>query len=332
MIISRTPFRLSYFGGGTDFPSWYIENNGKVISTTINKYCYVNTRTLPPFFKYKYRLRYYKKEELNNINNIKHPSIREVLKYKKFKEGFEMVHFADLPAQSGLGASSSFTVGLLNCVSTMLGKIPTKRQLASEAVNIEQNKIKEYVGSQDQYAAAFGGFNVINFSKNNVQVKSIPNNLKNIRELENSTVLIFTGFQRKASSVEKGKIKNIHKHENIYRKISKLTDDAEDLLSSSDNIVRDFSELIKEYWSLKKNLSNKVSNSKINNLISYCLRNGADSSKILGAGNGGFLLCLVNKKNKKYFLNKLKNKLIVPIKFENLGSQLIYYSSDEQVK
>ena len=211
MIISRTPFRISYFGGGTDFPSWYKENEGKVISTTINKYCYINTRILPPFFKYKYRLRYFKKEELNNINKIKHPSIKEVLKFKKFSKSFELVHFSDLPAQSGLGASSSFTVGLLNCINNMMGQIPTKRQLASDAVEIEQNRIKEFVGSQDQYAAAFGGFNVINFSKNNIQVKSIPNNLKNIKILEKSTVLIFSGFQRKASNVEKDKIKNIKK-------------------------------------------------------------------------------------------------------------------------
>ncbi len=330
MIISRTPFRISYFGGGTDFPDWYNKYNGKVISTTINKYCYVNTRVLPPFFKFKYRLRYYKTEEENILSRIKHSSIRETLKYKNFSDRFELLHIADLPAQSGLGASSSFTVGLLNCVNVMQGKIPTKRQLANEALEIEQKKSKESVGSQDQYAAAFGGFNVINFSKNSVQVNSIPNTLKNIKELEDATVLIFSGFQRKASLVEKKKINNIDKKKIIYKKIQLITNNAEKLLTKSDNIVRDFSELLNEYWSLKKNLSDNVSNQKINNLIKYCIDSGAEGSKILGAGNGGFLMCLVKPGNKKKFLNKLKKKLIVPIKFENLGTQIVYYSENEK--
>ena len=330
MIISRTPFRISYFGGGTDFPDWYNNYNGKVISTTINKYCYVNTRILPPFFKFKYRLRYYKTEEVNSISKIKHSSIRETLKYKNFVDRFELLHIADLPAQSGLGASSSFTVGLLNCVNAMKGNIPTKRQLANEALEIEQKKSREFVGSQDQYAAAFGGFNVINFSKNSIQVNSIPNNLKNIKELEESTVLIFSDFQRKASLVEKKKINNIEKKKIFYEKIQSITNNAEKLLTRSDNIVRDFSELLNEYWYLKKNLSNNVSNPKINNLIKYCLDSGAEGSKILGAGNGGFLMCLVKPSNKKKFLTKLKRKLIVPIKFENLGTQIVYYSENEK--
>lgn len=330
MIISRTPFRISYFGGGTDFPNWYNSNDGKVISTTINKYCYVNTRILPPFFKFKYRLRYYKIEEANSLSKIKHSSIRETLKYKNFLDRFELMHIADLPAQSGLGASSSFTVGLLNCVNAMQGKIPTKRQLANEALDIEQNKIKEFVGSQDQYAAAFGGFNVINFSKNSIQVKTVPNNLKNIKKLEESTILIFSGFQRKASLVEKKKINLIDQKVDLYRKINSITNEAEKLLTESDNIVRDYSELLKEYWYLKKNLANNVSNQRINNLIKYCLDSGAEGSKILGAGNGGFLMCLVKSQNKKKFLDKLQKKLIVPIKFENLGSQIVYYSENEK--
>ena len=330
MIISRTPFRISYFGGGTDFPDWYNYNDGKVISTTINKYCYVNTRVLPPFFKFRYRLRYYMTEEVKNVNKIKHSSIRETLKYKNFLDSLELLHIADLPAQSGLGASSSFTVGLLNCVNSMLGKIPTKRQLANEAVEIEQMKIKESVGSQDQYAAAFGGFNVITFSKDNVQVKAVPNNLKNVKELELSTILIFTGFQRKASLVEKTKIRSISRNANYYEKIQQITNEAENLLSTSDNIVRDYSELLKEYWFLKKKLSNNVSNSNIDKLIQYCLDSGAEGSKLLGAGNGGFLMCLVKPKNKKKFIEKLKKKLVVPIKFENLGSQIIYYSANDK--
>ena len=211
MIISRTPFRISYFGGGTDFPDWYNNYGGKVISTTINKYCYVNIRTLPPFFKFRYRLRYWKTEEVNKLNQIKHPSIKETLKFKRFFDSIELLHNADLPAQSGLGASSSFTVGLINCINAKKGLISSKRMLASEAAKIEQDRIGEYVGSQDQYAAAFGGFNIIKFNKNKIEVKTIPNNFDNIKILEDSTVLVFTGYQRKASLVEKKKIKNISK-------------------------------------------------------------------------------------------------------------------------
>lgn len=330
MIISRTPFRISYFGGGTDFPDWYNNYGGKVISTTINKYCYVNIRTLPPFFKFRYRLRYWKTEEVNKLNQIKHPSIKETLKFKRFFDSIELLHNADLPAQSGLGASSSFTVGLINCINAKKGLISSKRMLASEAAKIEQDRIGEYVGSQDQYAAAFGGFNIIKFNKNKIEVKTIPNNFDNIKILEDSTVLVFTGYQRKASLVEKKKIKNISKKKNLYKDINALTNEAEKILDNSKNIVRDYSELLNEYWNIKKKLSENVSNLKIDNLVRYCQKNGAEGTKLLGAGNGGFLMCLVKKKNKKKFYKNLQKKLIVPIKFENLGSQLIYYSSNEK--
>ena len=330
MIKCKAPFRISYFGGGTDFPDWYNINGGKVISTTINKYCYVNIRSLPPFFNFKYRLRYYKTEEVNNIEKIKHLSIKETLKYKNFNDSIELLHNADLPAQSGLGASSSFTVGLLNCINAKKGLISSKRKLASEAIEIEQNRIGEYVGSQDQYAAAFGGFNIIKFKKKNIEVKNIPVDLKNLKILEKSTILIFTGFQRKASLVEKKKIENINKKENLYNSINSLTNEAEKILDKSQDIVKDYSQLMKEYWNIKKNLSKNVSNREIDNLISYCLKSGADGTKLLGAGNGGFLMCLVKKKNQKKFYSKLKSKLIVPIRFDNLGSQLIYYSANEK--
>ena len=327
MIISRTPFRISFIGGGTDLPKWYNEFGGKVISTTINKYCYVNIRRLPPFFNFKYRLRYFQTEEKNLISKIQHPSIRETLKYKKYDDSFELVHTADLPAQSGLGASSSFTVGLLNCLSTLQQKMATKRGLAFDAVNIEQNKIKESVGSQDQFAAAFGGFNIINFQKSNIEVKQIPLSFNNVKELENSAILIFTGFQRRAADVEKKKLENINKLRNNYKLISDLTIEGEKLIYSSKNIIKDFSYLINEYWKIKKNLSKSVSNKKIDNLINHCKKSGAESVKLLGAGNGGFLLCLV--KNKKKFLSNLKKQMHVPIKFENLGSQIIYFSNNK---
>lgn len=330
MIISRTPFRISFFGGGTDFPAWYLNNNGKVISATINKYCYITSRILPPFFKYNYRLRYYKTEEVKKISQIKHPTIREILKYKEFNKKLELSHTADLPALSGLGSSSSFTVGLINSINALTGKMESKKTVANEACFIEQKKCNEFVGSQDQYAASFGGFNIINFSRNNVEVKLVPNSYQNIKLLENSIILIFTGFQRKANILEKEKIKNIEKKSNYYKLIYELSEEAEKKLFTSKNIVNDFSNLINEYWEIKKKLSKDVSNQKIDSMINFFKKNGASSCKLLGAGNGGFIMCLVNEKNKIKFLKKINKMLVVPISFEYSGSQIIYYSSNEK--
>lgn len=329
MIISRTPFRISFFGGGTDFPDWYLKENGKVISTTINKYSYISARYLPPFFKYKYRFRYFLKEEVKKISQIKHPSIRETLKYMRTKGDLELVHHADLPAQSGLGASSSFTVGLINSLIALEGKRISKKNLAEQAIAIEQKRIKEIVGSQDQYAAAFGGFNIFNFSKKNIEVNTVPSNNNNLKNLEKCIFLVFTGYPRSAQLIERSKIKNIDRNKKFLHNISKITDKAEKKLFTSKNILSDFSELLNEYWWYKKKLSNKVSNKKIDDLIKLGISNGAYSAKIVGAGGGGFLMFLIQPKNRKKFLEIFKSKIIVPIKFENSGSQIIYYQEPQ---
>ena len=204
MIISRTPFRISFFGGGTDYPVWYKKHGGCVISTTINKYSFITARYLPPFFNYKYRIRYYNHEETQTVGEIKHPSVRECAKYLEINKGLEIVHNADLPAQSGLGSSSTFTVGLLNTLHALQNYMPTKRELALSAIHVEQNLIGESVGSQDQTAAAFGGLNKISF--NNVQVIDVdPIIISNERrtELQDNLMLFFTGFARSASNVAK---------------------------------------------------------------------------------------------------------------------------------
>ncbi len=329
MIISRTPFRISFFGGGTDFPDWYLKENGKVISTTINKYSYISARYLPPFFKYKYRFRYFLKEEVKKISQIKHPSIRETLKYMRTEGNLELVHHADLPAQSGLGASSSFTVGLINSLIALEGKRISKKNLAEQAIEIEQKRIKEIVGSQDQYAAAFGGFNIFNFSKKNIEVNTVPSNNKNLKNLEKCIFLVFTGYPRSAQIIESSKIKNMNKNKKFLHNISQITDKAEKKLFTSKNILSDFSELLDEYWWYKKKLSTKVSNKKIDNLIKLGISNGAYSAKIVGAGGGGFLMFLIQPKNRKKFLEIFKSKIIVPIKFENSGSQIIYYQEPQ---
>lgn len=326
MIISRTPFRISFFGGGTDFPEWYIKNNGKVISTAINKYCYISARILPPFFNYKYRLRYFKDEHVSKISEIKHASIRETIRYKKIKHNLEIVHNADLPAQSGLGASSSFTVGLLNSLAGLNNELVSKKSLAMQAIDIEQKRIKEFVGSQDQMSAAFGGFNVINFNSNSIEVKPV-NSKKNIEQLEKSIFLIFTGFQRSAQKIEKKKINKINLNEKIYAEILNITQVAEEKIYNSKNIVSDFSELMNKYWWYKKKLSTDVTNHKINKIYNLGIKNGAYAGKITGAGGGGFMMFLIDKKKKIVFREIFKNYVIVPISFDKIGSQIIYNQS-----
>lgn len=324
MIISRTPFRISFFGGGTDFPKWYKHNGGKTISTTINKFSYISSRKLPPFFKYKYRFRYHKKEEVIKISQIKHPSIRETLKYLKYSENFELVHHADLPAQSGLGASSSFTVGLINTIYALQGKRISKKNLALTAIDIEQNKIKEGVGSQDQIAAAFGGFNITDYKKGSFEVKPVTA-YSNIKKLEDSILLVFTGHPRMASIIEKTKIKKINFNHKYYQQILNITNQAEDKIYTSKNIVNDFAELMDQYWWNKKKLSNEVTNKKIDNILKLGIKNGAKSGKLLGAGGGGFIMFLVDNKKKDKLIKAFENYIIVPIKFEKNGTQIIYY-------
>ena len=324
MIISRTPFRISFFGGGTDLPYWYEKYSGKVISTTINQYCYINLRILPPYFKYNYRMRYFKTEEVFKINEIKHPSIREIIKFKKLKNRLEVVHQADLPAQSGLGASSSFSVGLINCIEALNGSLISKRNLANQSIHVEQKILKEHVGSQDQVAAAFGGFNIIKFRKGNYEVNKFLN-LKNIQKLEESIVLVYSGLPRDAKNIEKEKKKNFSLNKNYLSEIQKLTEKAQKKISSSRNILSDFSELMDEYWWFKKKLSSKVSNNTIDNIFKVAKKNKALSGKVLGAGGGGFVLFLVKNKDRKNFLESFKNYMTLTPRFENLGSQIIYF-------
>ncbi len=334
MIISRTPFRISFFGGGTDYPEWYTKNKGSVISTTIDKYCYINLRSLPPFFDYSFRLRYFKKEELKKISEIKHPSIRECLKFMKFNnnERLEIVHSADLPALSGLGSSSTFTVSLLHSLHTLKNENITKKQLAMEAIHVERNLIGEKVGSQDQTAAAFGGLNHIVFENNgNLKVNNIFFSKEDTVKLEENSILLFTGLQRKANSISKDKVKNIKSHKNIdsLNDISKLTDQVlEEIFFKKKIDFKKFGEALKEQWEYKKKLSDKVSNHQIDQIFSEAYSKGAYGGKILGAGGGGFILFLVPKNKQKKFLKTFHKFLKVPFRIDNTGSQIIYYSKN----
>lgn len=332
MIITRTPFRISFFGGGTDYLDWFKNNSGSVISTTIDKYCYINLRTLPPFFDYKYRLRYFKKEEVNKISDIKHPSIRESLNFMNMpkNEGIELVHSADLPALSGLGSSSTFTVCLLHSLHTLKEENVTKKQLALEAINVEKNLIKEKVGSQDQTAAAFGGLNHIVFEKNgNIQVNNLVMPSEQIELLEQNSILLFTGLQRRANVIAGDKVKNIKKNKNYeyLHSIADLTKKSlEEIFYKKKLDFKIFGEALKEQWELKKKLSLKVSNNQIDEIFYEAYKSGAYGGKLLGAGGGGFVLFLVPKKKQKNFLKNFSKFLHVPFKFDNSGSQIIYFS------
>ena len=240
MIICRTPFRISFFGGGTDYPEWYKNYEGKVISTTINKYSYINCRYLPPFFDYKYRIRYYKREETKKIKEIKHPSVRECLNYLKFTKGVDIVHNADLPARSGLGSSSTFTVGLLHALYSLKNEMVAKKKLANEAIHIEQNLIQENVGSQDQTAAAFGGLNVIRFKNiNDINVEPVLCNKENLDKLESSLLLYFSGFSRTADKFAAKHIKQIKNKNNDLLEMLALVDESLSILNKK-NQINDF--------------------------------------------------------------------------------------------
>lgn len=326
MIISRTPFRISFFGGGTDYPVWYKEHGGAVLATSIDKYCYITLRYLPPFFDYKHRIVYSKTEQVKNISEIMHPSVRETLGFMNLDRGIEIHHDGDLPARTGLGSSSAFTVGFLNALYALKGKMVTKRQLALEAIHIEQDLIKENVGSQDQTTAAFGGFNKIEFGgEQHIEVKPITINSEKIQLFQDHLMLFFTGFVRTASEIAGEQIKKTPKRKNELERMSEMVDEAIDILNSSSLDVTDFGRLMHETWMIKRSLTDKISTNKIDKIYEDALQAGALGGKLLGAGGGGFILFFVEPKLQPKVKKKLKNLLYVPFKFENLGSQIIYY-------
>lgn len=326
MIISRTPFRISFFGGGTDFPVWYKQNGGAVLSTTIDKYCYISCRRLPPFFEYKHRIVYSKYEQTNEIDEIVHPSARETFRFMDIKDGLEIHHDGDLPARSGLGSSSAFTVGLLHALYALKGNIVTKKKLSLEAIHIEQEMIKENVGSQDQVAVTFGGLNRIEFKGNhNIGVTPITINKARRQQFQDHLMLFFTGFSRLASEIEADKLGQISKKEAELSKMYGMVDKAVGILDGEGDLSG-FGELLNESWILKKSLSDKVSTPDIDTIYKTALNNGAIGGKLLGAGGGGFILFFVKPENKEKVRRSLDHLLHVPFNFDTTGSQLIFYS------
>jgi D-glycero-alpha-D-manno-heptose-7-phosphate kinase len=325
VIISRTPFRISFFGGGTDYQEWASRNGGKVLSTSIDKYCYISIRNLPPFFEHKHRIVYSDIENVKNIDQIKHPSVRATFNFFNIKNGLEIHHDGDLPARSGLGSSSAFTVGLINALMAMEGKRCNKKYLAETAIHIEQNIIKENVGSQDQVIAAYGGFNKIEFySDKKFNVSNVILKKDVLKNLKSHLLLFFTGFTRIASNIAKEQLKRKRENEESLFQIKDMVEEAEKILDENQDLKM-FGKLLDESWKLKKSLAGNVSNEFIDDAYTTAMNSGALGGKILGAGGGGFILFFAEPHNHSKIKKSLKKLLEIPFDFDNSGSQIILY-------
>jgi D-glycero-alpha-D-manno-heptose-7-phosphate kinase len=323
MIISKTPYRISFFGGGTDFPDYYNKYGGSVIGSTINKYCYITVKEFTPFFKKKYRIVWSKIQLANELIKIKHPCVRGLLKYFGIKDGIEIQHTGDLPAFSGIGSSSAFSVGLINALLTLKNQKLSNKALGNLAVHLEQKILKEYVGSQDQMWAAKGGMNIINFNKNKIEVKKINISKINKNKLSDNLILFFTGKARFSGNIEKEKISRINKNLSTLERMKDYVLVCKNILQNNSSFD-DFGELLNDYWNLKKKLSKKISNHQIDNIYDEGLISGAIGGKILGAGGGGFILFYANKEVQKKLIKKFYKLTPVNFNFSNKGSILIY--------
>lgn len=330
MIISRTPFRISFFGGGTDYPVWYQEHGGAVLATTINKFSYITLRYLPPFFEHKYRIVYSKTETVRSIAEIQHPAVRATLGYMDIAGGVEVHHDGDLPARTGLGSSSSFTVGLTNALYALKGRMVTKRHLALDAIRIEQDLLRENVGSQDQTCAAFGGFNKIEFGgPQHINVQPIILNQKKCRQLQDNLMLYFTGFSRIASEIAGEQIKKTPDKQTELFRMREMVDEAIGILNGGDSDITDFGRLLHESWMLKRSLTNKITTPQIDQIYQDARDAGALGGKLLGAGGGGFVVFFVEPDKQPAVKERLKHLLHVPFGFDTTGSQIIYYAPEE---
>ena len=330
MIITSTPLRISFFGGGTDYPVWYRQHGGAVLATTINKSCFITCRWLPPFFEYHSRISYSKVENVSKNHAIEHPSVRGCLQYLGIDEGVEIHHIADLPARTGLGTSSAFTVGLLLGLNALRDQMRDKHALATEAIHVEQELLQEAVGSQDQVSAAYGGFNRIDFHTDaTIEVKRILTVQNRLAELEKHLALYFTGFARTASEVAREQLRMTPHRKNELDMMYQLVDEAEAILTSPSRPIEEFGRLLHESWKIKKTLTQKITNACIDEIYEAGLRSGALGGKLLGAGGGGFMLFFVPPERREALRIELKKLLCVPFAFSNRGSHVAVYEREE---
>lgn len=326
MIITQTPFRMSFFGGGTDFPDFYKEHGGAVISTTFDKYCYVNVRHLPRFFDYSTELSYAKIERVTEIDRIEHPAIREAMKYLDMHE-LRLTYEADLPARSGLGTSSSFAVGMLNAFYALKGKYADKKKLADDAIYLERVLCGESGGVQDQIAASYGGLNRINFNADGYEVNPVIISPERKMQLNRNLMLYFTGFSRFSSDIQKTTQKALADKEKQLLEMLELVDEAEKILTSKTELA-EFGRLLDYTWKLKRGISTGISTDSIDRLYEKGIEAGALGGKLLGAGGGGFLLFYVEEDKQEAVHQAMEELLYVPFEFENSGTRVIHYTPE----
>ena len=328
MIITKTPFRMSFFGGGTDMESFFKENGGSVLSTTFDKYCYVNVRHLPRFFDYSTELSYSKTERVTNIDDIEHPAIRNAMKMLDMHE-IRLTYEADLPARSGLGTSSSFAVGMLNAFYALKGKYASKKQLADEAIYLERVLCDEAGGWQDQIAASFGGFNRIDFNADGYTVHPVIVSPQRKQQLNNNLMMFFTGFTRFSSEIQKANKLDDESKTKQLKQMLTLVDEAESILTDQSKDLDDFGKFLDVTWKLKRQTGKSVSTSNIDNLYDKGISAGALGGKLLGAGGGGFLVFYVTPEKQAAVKEAMEDLLYIPFKFEDSGTQVIYYGPED---
>jgi D-glycero-alpha-D-manno-heptose-7-phosphate kinase len=325
MVITQTPVRISFFGGGTDYPVWFKEHGGAVLATTIDKYIFISCRPLPPFHEHKHRIIYSKMESVREIDQIVHPAVREVYRYMRVEQGLELHHDSDLPARAGMGSSSSFTVGLLHALHALRGEMMDKETLARESIHVEQSLIGENVGCQDQIMAATGGFNLVEFHPSGgINVNPMLISEARTEELHSHLMLFYTGLQRVASDVAADQIKNTPDRKTELGEMMQMVREGAKILNSKSDI-KDFGRLLDTAWQTKKKLSARISSAQIDEIYSAGLSSGAVGGKLLGAGSGGFILFFVPPERQASVRDRLKGLLHVPFAFESGGSTVIFY-------
>ncbi len=336
MIVTRTPYRISFLGGGTDYPTWYRTHGGAVLATTIDKYSYLTCRYLPPFFEHRIRVMYSKIEMCQTVDEIQHPAVREVLRHVGIERGVEIHHDGDLPARSGMGSSSAFTVGLLHAMYALAGRMPSKRQLALESVFIEQELLKESVGSQDQVLAAHGGLNHVVFATDGaISVNPVTIGADVMHQLNSRLMLLYTGITRTASEVAESYIQRTDTNERHMQALGEMVEEGLAILSDGRDLVR-FGRLLDEAWKAKRSLSASVSSREIDDLYEAARAAGAIGGKLTGAGGGGFMLLFVEPHDRQRVRERLSSLLHVPFRFSFGGSQVVFfdpeqdYSAEEQ--
>ena len=328
MIISRTPFRISFFGGGSDYPTWCREHGGAVLSTTIDKYCYLTCRYLPPFFEHRIRVAYSKIETVRNVADIEHPAVRAALQGLGINRGIEIHHDGDLPARSGMGSSSSFAVGILHALHALEGRMRSKEQLATDAIRLEQTVLRETVGSQDQVAAAFGGFNAIRFLPDgSFSVQPVFMTETRMTDFKQHLMLFFTGISRTSSDVASTFVSSLNDHSAGITRFVEMVDEGLGILSTGR--LEDFGHLLDEAWQIKRSLSNAVTTSSVDEAYTLARNAGALGGKLLGAGGGGFLLVFAPPERRQPIINVLSHFLHVPFDFEPTGSHIVLYDPEQ---